>query len=763
MNKNWIFARPAPAGGNVVGEKPPGSASVVAQPVQPAADAPPAAWAEAVCEATDKAIATQWAHHVVGDELLAEVALRSKFAEIRLAAAQRIADKAVLRRLTESSKDKHVHRHCSDALRASRQEGTRARRAVELAASVRGLLETTPIAINHLLEIEKELASLGKGGEETTECEALLAEARERVLQETQAQIEMRGLLASAEALMIAVRTAVEPTADQLGEWSAQHSTLVEAASAAPRWLRNVPAARNFVSTLEEVENRVIAFADAIERTVLEDERRTAAEEAELAARLAAEAADKAAAEAASNAPPRKKIDHEAIQKLLGELEAHLEEGRVVEAEAASKGIDRLLGGVSPTGQIARRLQRAGAQQARLAGWARWGTDQAREQLIGVAEALLQGEPDIAERARAIPLLRREWKNLDAHGGAPQALWKKFDRALERAYKPVAEQRAIEAAANEVARAAKAAALDEWEAWHAGSAESDPKADLRAIEGKREEMTRQWRSMARAGFRDERHLRKRFDALSAKMDTQLEEARTSEFTRLKDLVAQAEALKETADLTQAMSAAKTLQRRWKEDVPVIRLKHGDDQKFWRRFRSACDAVFARRDAEFAERDAQRAQREAERAAVTEAARQVEQKKKEKHAARFAEMAQKAAATADAAPDALERGKAERDTLLLDLEIALDLPTPESHAAARRARNLAKLQERFSKKASSAPLEPEAMVKKWYEISAAEDASQASRMAAVVERLLNQRPPQASSQRPAQARSASFSSRRDSRS
>lgn len=734
MNKNWVFTRVRSPGD----APPPGASPVEAGAARPADDAAPEAWAEAVCNATDRARATEWAGRVQGDDHLAEVALRSKFADVRLAAAQRIADKAVLRRVAEASKDKHVHRHCTDMLRASRQEGTRARRSVELAAMVRGLLETTPIAINHLLEVEKELASLGKGGDETAECEALLAEARERVLQETQAQIEMRGLLASAETLLVTVRTAVEPTADQLGDWSAQHGTLVEAASAAPQWVRALPAARNFVSTLEEVENRVIAFADAIERTVLEEERR-AAEEAEREAKAAAEAAEKAAAESAPNVPPRKKIDHEAVQKLLGELETHLEEGRVVEAEAAAKGIDKLLGGVPASGQVARRLQRARAQQARLAGWARWGSDKAREQLIEVAEALLKGEPDVAERARAVPLLRREWKNLDAHGAAPQSLWKRFDRALERAYRPVAEQRAIEAAAQEAARAAKAALLDEWEVWHTGLGGPEGKPDLKAVDAKRDEIAKLWRSAARAGFRDERHLRKRFDAFMDKIDAQLEEARTKEFARLKDLVAQAEALQESADLSEAMSAAKTLQRRWKEDVPVIRLRHGDDQKFWRRFRSACDAVFARRDAEFAERDAQRAKRDAERAAAAEAAREVERKKKEKHAARFAEMAQKAATpAADAAPEALERGKAERDMLLLDLEIALDLPTPESHAAARRARNLAKLQERFSKKASAAPLEPEAMVKKWYEIPAADDAAQAARMAAVVERLLNRR-------------------------
>ncbi len=724
MSKDWVFVRLG-ADKEAQKEAQRGGAKPAA-PQPPAADAPPSAWAEAVLSATDKTLATEWAARVEGNDLLADLALKSRFADIRLGAARRISDLAVLRRIAEATKDKHVHRHAAEALKASRQESTRARRSAELAAQVRALTEAPPIAINHLLEIEKELASLGKGGEETAECEALLAAAREQVLQETQAQIEMRGLLASAEALLVAVRTAVDPTPEQLVEFSAQHGTLVEAASAAPQWLRAIPAARNFVKALEEVENRVHAFGDAIEKVVLEEDRKAA----EAEARQAAEEEAKRTAGDAAKAQAKKKIDHEAIDKLLGEFEAHLEEGRVAEAEAASKGIDKLLGAATPPAQVLRRLQRARAQKDRLAGWARWGTDKAREQLIAEAEALLAGEPDIGERARAVPLLRREWKNLDAHGGAAQALWKRFDKALEAAYKPVAEQRAIEAAAQEAARAARTAMLEEWEAWYPTAG-----GDFKALDAKREAMSQQWRSAPRAGFGDERKLRKRFDALLAKIDKQLDEARKAESIRLEDLVTQAEALKDQPDLGAAMNAAKTLQRRWKEDVTGVRLRHGEDQKFWRRFRSACDAVFARRDAENAERDAERAKRDQEREAAQEAAREAERKKKEKQAARFAEMAQKAAAAASAAaPEALEKGRSARDALLLDLEISLDLPTPESHAAQRRARNLSRLQERFNKNVS-APLEPEAMVKQWYAIPAAEDEGHAARIAAVVERLL----------------------------
>ena len=704
-----------------------------ALPVRPApvAGDPPAVWAEAACTATDKALAAEWAQSVEGDELLAEVAVRCRFAEVRLATVRRIADAAVLKRVMEGSreKDKHVYRHCADALRETRQEGERARRAAELAVATRALLDATPVAVSHLLQIEKDLASLGEGGEETQECETLLEQARARVLLETQAQITLRARLASAQALVASIAAAESPSAQDIEAWGAHRAAIAQDAAESAAWLSQLPASRSLAKALQDAASRLTVLGEVVEHAALLEAQRLAAE----AARLAAEAA--AALEpppAAPKAPAaaKKKIDTEAVQKLVEELEAHLEEGRLVEAESAIKGIDRLLGGAAPAGQLARRLQRARSQEARLVGWARWGTDQAREQLIGAAEALLVGEPDVAERTRAVPLLRREWKNLDAHGGAPQGLWKRFDRALERAYKPVAEQRAAEAVAHAAARAAKAAMCVAWEAWMAEA----PASDFKVMEAKREEMAGQWRSAARAGFGDERKLRKRFDALIGKIDAQLEEARTKELARRKDLVVQAEALKDMPELGAAMSAAKTLQRRWKDEMAPVGLRHGADHKVWQRFRTACDAVFARRDVEQEKVVAERAKRDEARKAETEAAREVEAKKREKHAARFAVMAEKAAVVPDAAPELLAKGLAERDALLLDLEIALDLPTPAAQAVARRARMLARLQDRFSK-GPAGPTDPEAMVAKWYAIVATPDGSQAARMSAVVSRLL----------------------------
>ena len=84
---------------------------------------------------------------------------------------------------------------------------------------------------------------------------------------------------------------------------------------------------------------------------------------------------------------------------------------------------------------------------------------------------------------------------------------------------------------------------------------------------------------------------------------------------------------------------------------------------------------------------------------------------------------------------LEKGRAERESMLLDLEVALGLPSPESVAAQRRERQLKALQERFKSRNAAAAETPEAMVARWYAIAAPADAAQAARMTAIVRALV----------------------------
>jgi hypothetical protein len=67
-----------------------------------------------------------------------------------------------------------------------------------------------------------------------------------------------------------------------------------------------------------------------------------------------------------------------------------------------------------------------------------------------------------------------------------------------------------------------------------------------------------------------------------------------------DLVAQAEAVKESTDWKKTADLLKRLQENWKKSGPV---QHKHSEKLWQRFRAACDAFFENKKLHFAEQDA----------------------------------------------------------------------------------------------------------------------------------------------------------------
>lgn len=848
----------------------------------PGAEDGPAVWVEAICHAEDKASAAEWTRRLQGDAAFAEIARRGRFSELRQEAARRITETDFLEQVAEHSRDrdKGVYRYCTETLRRRRQAAERARHASELALTLMELLETQPLPVSKMLDAERELRSLGDGGDELAECKRLLEQARARVLEEAESVRNVQEQQAQAQALLDETLAKPWPEAQRADEWQARADAFV--AVALPPWMADHAAAAAFEVVLRRIAERLTELRSEARRahdcaelldsfeggSVGEAQRAAWAQmpkpenplslsflesrwqslqpppatiaEAPVAPEIAPESrlqadesATSAAPQAAEAAPPPKRaaVDMTALQGLLDTLEQHLEEGHLADAEGMAKRIDQTLAGAAAPGAAGRRLSRAHGQIARLRGWARWGTDQAREHLIEAAEALLAAEPDVDERARAVPALRKEWKALDAHAPASKGQWERFDTALEKAYEPVAEHRAQLAAQHDAARAVREALLGDWEAWLAGIVWEH--ADIKVVQVRRQEMLTEWRGAPATGFRDERALRKRLDALLAAIDARIAEASSQEMQRREQLIADVEAQREGTDIGRAIATAKSAQERWREQAGNVRLARGDEQALWQRFRAACDAVFARRDAQRAEQDAQRsAQRQARqqvleefeaklesenlselehalgafrtawnqgadgprersappregneldqrgRAALQRGRQRIEALRFARHRARFDLMARKhqllqeieGAALAgeldaqrlesyrqawqalpklpakaergladrlEAAPGisaaALEAGRGQRENLLLDLEIALGLPSPQAQSQARRARSLDSLQNRFKGSAPHAA-DAEALLAQWYGIAATADAGHDARIEAIVRQL-----------------------------
>jgi len=832
----------------------------------PLAEDLPEVWVAAACHAPDKALALAWVANLNGDVWLGQVATQAHSAEIRYAAAQHIETTAVLEQVAQGTrgKDKRVYRHCADLLQQRRQADKSARRALEIAGELRGLLDAAPLPLSRLLELKKELSALAEAGEAGLECHALMQQALAQLQQESVALRDLQANQNAAMTLASECANAAWPWSEQIDGWRARFDNLSAARAGLPPWLAGLASARTLSESLHEIESRLAAlaadaecilacgpFLAALEAGMPPDADAIAAWDAlakpdHPAARQALESrwqalcASVPAVAVSEPAPPvpptptprpQPQIDHAAVRGLLDQLEQAIAQGHLVDADATAKQIKAALGKNSLHGALEARLHSLQAQLEVLRGWARWGTGQAREQLIAAAGELLGGERDVEELARAIAALREEWKRLNAHGAAAKGQWESFDAALEQAYQPVAAHRAEEAARQAAARAAKEALCIEWEAELAEIVWEQ--ADFKAVEARRVELLKQWRAAPQAGFRDERGLRKRFDTLIGGIDQRLAAARAAELERREQLIAAAAALSEQPDLGWAMTEAKALQARWSQQAAAVQLKRSDEEKLWQRFRTACNAVFERRDAQRAEQAAQRQEQmqsrqnlldafaaalngadvnaikqalvkfradwAATRPAMREpgdsletralalqqqAQQRLDEQRNEKVRARFELLAQKAALAdrveaAALAAGPLEKivaeakqaweelpqlpGKSEsllakrfaeasritradlaagretRGALLLDLEIALGLPSPEAYATVRRERQLERLQNRFGATVPQSS-ETEWLLARAYATATLPDAAFDRRIAAVVRVLAEQADP-----------------------
>jgi exonuclease SbcC len=715
----------------------------------------PASNADAACATTDAEQGVALLQALDDETALTYVACNAKLWQVRLAAVQRVTDGASLERIAEATKhrDDRVYRYSYDLLHARRRDAARAAHAAQLAASFRGLLDAAPesrsLAAGKLRELERAFADLRIGGEVPQELIELASAARERVQADVQALRELGAAAALAEALGAEIEGA-RPQADV----SQLRERLAGLSAERPPWLAGHPTATALAASLARAREKLDEIAPPPAAPAPESKRKR---------------------EKKSAAVPQ----WDQIRGLLGKLEEHLNAGRLADAQEIEKQIaGRAAAAPLPLG-LERELKRHLAQLARMRDWAKWGDDQGREQLIQAAEALLNppAPADIEALAASVRALREQWKGRDVTRPASKAQWERFDAVVTRAFRPVLEVRARQAAEARAAAQARAALCDELEAWLAGPAAAAP---LQEVEAKRSDLRRRVRALPFPGPRAERAAAKRLDRIFRTLDARLDAARAGESARREALIAKAEALKD-APVGDAMRTAMALQKAWQEtgDVHLGR-KH--EQALWARFRAATSAVFARRDAERSKRDAERASRDQERRARHEkqdAERRIVGQKHEAHRGRFARLAAcsalieklEAAAAGGGVSDELSaeiaaawkalpplgmegekalqarlsaasrataaqlaKGHAERESLLLDLEVALGIPSPESVAAQRRERQLKALQERF-KSRSAAPAEtPEATIARWYSIAAPADAAQAGRMSAIVRAL-----------------------------
>ena len=258
-----------------------------------------------------------------------------------------------------------------------------------------------------------------------------------------------------------------------------------------------------------------------------------------------------------------------------------------------------------PSTAQAPRLARARAELAHLMSWARWGGNVSREELLRTAEELPAQQLPPTELAKKIGSLRERWKSLDATAGASsRELWQRFDAACNSAYEPVAHHYRQLSEERQQNAANAQALLEQLQALSAATQDA-AEVDWKSVTQQCQRIQQAWSRQGTIERKEKKRLDAEFSAALATLAEPLSRQRAAAIERRERLIAEANEIR--ADDRTAPETLRALQASWQQQSLLLPLERRDEQALWMRFRSACDAVFARRKETLLAVDADRVQ------------------------------------------------------------------------------------------------------------------------------------------------------------
>ncbi|MFZ5723204.1 MAG: DUF349 domain-containing protein [Pseudomonadota bacterium] len=713
-------------------------------------------------------------------EALLDIALHDRIARVRLVAAERLSGTEDLERLRRDSSDKAVQRHARDTLKALReQEQARDQVRQQIARLLDGIAQHAARSVEPLYAAKLEslqdgwraVAGQATAGEQERFAE--LAALARNAVQRHGAEIAARENAITAKKELIAACGELEATLKRLTTEDLSSSLAAVAAlrstqqtrwdEAATQTVADAPLAARFRQAQQRLDRWLAAAAelpragqeaatllDAIahddtgqptldgldERQAQLDQLRARidwpadAAAPALIADLDQAARQLAAARRALQADVREQVTQ--LRKRRHALRHMIDAGQLRVAVRTHHWLQKRIAEL-PSREAAQETAALAALEADLAklhAWYEFASVPKKEELCAGMEALAVPTDDIPARIAEVRTLRERWNALcAADPDADPELRTRFDRAAETAFAPCAAWYEAQHRLQDENLAQRAALCDELERQLA-KRPADA-AGWRALDQQERQWRARWKSLEPVRWPEARTTQERFHALLGRLHALLGEERRRNADARRTLIGRAQALLVQEPLDAALQAARGLQEEWKHAGWT---DPRDDRALWQEFRSAVDAVFARREAA---RQAERSAREAEQAAAARKRAEEEAKREEKRAATQAARQTEidlALAVADAEADMLAgrpvdqaaltarldalpprsplagtlrarcaqlgttvidagvlAARAEKlAALTLELEILLDLPSPPEFAAARMQAKIAKL-------------------------------------------------------------------------
>lgn len=237
-----------------------------------------------------------------------------------------------------------------------------------------------------------------------------------------------------------------------------------------------------------------------------------------------------------------------------------------------------------------------------LRDWQGYASTPKQEELCNAMERLSETHIDPTEKAEKIKAMQQEWKSLGGTGN--QDLWHRFKAAADKAYEPCAlffaEQKQLKQN-NLTKRKTLLSQLNEYTAnidWvQASSVNVNPIwtiSDWKAADKINRQARLEWKDAFPVDFKANKALQAEFNTLMDVFDQYLENERAYNLSLKQAIVDKAKTLIEADDVVTSIQSVKTLQEEWQK---IGITHHKFDRKLWTEYRSACDAIFAKRNQE----------------------------------------------------------------------------------------------------------------------------------------------------------------------
>lgn len=569
--------------------------------------------------------------------------LQSAFADARLCAAQLVQSPAALEQVLQACRntDRRVAKLMQGRLDSGRQQQQVAEKAAASVAQAQRLLQEQQLMPNQVAELDRGWDGKDAPAGLQQQFSQVRAALAERLAAQADLQRNAIGILASARALHLQLKTAMAAEPQDQQELDTLEAQMAACAShaeapALPRHLaaefaQEAQALRKLLSDLQQHQSALQARSDllaswenaaealdaetlkagwsalprlpaALFDDSLEQRYQALLKQYTVAAPSKPERTRSPAATAEASERPQ-------IDATLDGLEKALEDG----ALQAAMDFDKTLRAVDfkqhkPSAAQGSRLAQARAELARLQGWARWGGNVSREELTKAAQELQQQALAPAELAKKIGSLRARWKSLDVSSGpAPKTLWEGFDSACTSAYAPVAAHFQQQAEQRQANQGSARALIDEVQQYAQAVLPAEQPAgaaaDWKAIAQFCQQKQQAWKNLGPINRSEKKTLDSSFAAAIQTLLAPLAQQQAGEIAKRERLIA--EAAQMPANQRDTAERVKELQQRWQEHAKALPLPRQDEQELWQRFRSACDAIFAQRKEAASSADAER--------------------------------------------------------------------------------------------------------------------------------------------------------------